>query len=342
MRVFTVNHLKLAAVWILTALLPLGSATAADERQSLEELRNTVVNMLQALVEKGVITREQAAQMVKQAQDKAAADAAALAKSDAGAVRVPYVPQIVKDEISKQVAQEVKPQVIAGVVEQAKTEKWGIPGALPEWLSRVRVYGDVTLRAQEDLYSKNNSQQILDYNSINQAGSFAAAGPNALLNTTEDRERLRLRARLGVEAQISPTLTAGIRLSSGSLTDPGSESQTLGTYADRYTVGIDQAYLRWVSSAAPGLPALSAVGGRFSNPWYSPTELIFARDLQFEGLSSTARWGFGAETMRIVRNYSVLWEPFRCSKCRWPIRKANGWSERSSERICVGTTVSST
>ena len=80
-------------------------AYAADERQSLEELRNTVVNLLQALVDQGVISREKAQQMVKAAQDKAAADAAAVAKSDEGAVRVPYVPQIVKDEIAKQVAE---------------------------------------------------------------------------------------------------------------------------------------------------------------------------------------------------------------------------------------------
>ncbi len=36
------------------------SAASADEKQSLEELRNTVINLLQALVAKGVMTREQA------------------------------------------------------------------------------------------------------------------------------------------------------------------------------------------------------------------------------------------------------------------------------------------
>ena len=94
---------NVAALSLALVLAPLSSALAADERQSLEELRNTVINLLQVLVEQGVITREKAAQMVKSAQDKAAAEAAALAKTDEGAVRVPYVPQIVKDEIAKQV-----------------------------------------------------------------------------------------------------------------------------------------------------------------------------------------------------------------------------------------------
>src|SRR5580693_405057 len=144
--------LRALGVFLALAFAPALACRAADERQSLEELRNTVVNLLQALVDQGVISREKAAQMVKAAQDKAAADAAAVAKSDEGAVRVPYVPQIVKDEIAKQVEQEVKPAVVADVVKDAKTEQWGIPGALPEWLNRTRLYGEVTLREESLFY----------------------------------------------------------------------------------------------------------------------------------------------------------------------------------------------
>src|ERR1700749_2916273 len=116
-----------AGALLLAALVSVTPAFAADnaaQEQSLDELRNTVVNLLQALVDKGLLTREQAQQMGKQAQDKAAADAAAQvarnaeqAKEDQNAVRVPYVPQIVKDEISKEVAQTVKPAVVADVVD---------------------------------------------------------------------------------------------------------------------------------------------------------------------------------------------------------------------------------
>jgi len=141
-----VKFLRALLMSLGLALAPVAACLAADERQSLEELRNTVINLLQTLVDQGVITREKAEQMVKAAQQKAAADAAALAKSDEGAVRVPYVPQIVQDQIAKQVEQQVKPDVVADVVSQAKTEKWGVPGALPDWLSRIRISGSVTLR----------------------------------------------------------------------------------------------------------------------------------------------------------------------------------------------------
>jgi len=293
-----INQLVVAVVALLLATSPLQAAEGESERQSLEELRNTVVNLLQALVDKGLLTRDQAAGLVKQAQDKAAADVAAEAarsaateKAEANAVRVPYVPQIVKDEISKQVADQVQPAVVASVVKEAKEEKWGVPGALPEWLTRMRLFGDVTLRAQTDMYASDNGL-ILDFNSINQAGGIGKVA-DPFLDTTSDRERLRLRARLGVEADITPTITAYIRLSSGSLTDPGSESQTLGSYGARDPVAFDQAYILWNSSPVGTLATWTAEGGRMPNPWFSPTELVYARDLGFDGVASTMRLGWG-------------------------------------------------
>src|SRR5580692_11007080 len=199
------NHWAAAGCSALLLLAP--AARAADdaaEKQSVEEVRNTVINLLQALVDKGLLTREQAQQLVKQATDKAAADAAALAaknaaqaKEDENAVRVPYVPQIVKDEISKQVAEEVKPAVVADVVKEAKEEKWGVPGALPEWLSRVHVFGDVTFREQSDIFPRDNlPNTIPDYNGLNAGGGFQTTPANQqYLDTTQDRNRLRLRAR---------------------------------------------------------------------------------------------------------------------------------------------------
>src|SRR5271163_2584540 len=156
MSMFNAKAMRAMAVSMSLVLAPAIASRAADERQSLEELRNTVINLLQALVDQGVISRDKAEQMVKSAQEKAAAAAAATAKTDEGAVRVPYVPQIVKDEIAKQVAEQVKPDVVADVVNEAKTEKWGVPGALADWLTRTRISGSVTLREEDITFPKNN------------------------------------------------------------------------------------------------------------------------------------------------------------------------------------------
>ncbi|MEJ0004911.1 MAG: putative porin [Steroidobacteraceae bacterium] len=285
--------LRTMAAATVLALAPIASALAADERQSLEELRNTVVNLLNALVDQGVISREKAAQMVKAAQDKAAADAAAVAKSDEGAVRVPYVPQIIKDEIAKQVADEVKPGVVADVLKDAKSEAWGVPGALPEWLSRISLFGDVTIREEGIFYDADNAQgTYLNYFAINQAGGESKAGTNAFLDTTENRLRTRGRVHLGVEADITSSITAGARIATGTTSDLVSETQTLaspGTYA----FGLDELYVRADERNDQKFPWLSVVAGRFLNPYETPTDLIFNKDLTFTGVAATGRFGLG-------------------------------------------------
>jgi hypothetical protein len=266
---------------------------AADERQSLEELRNTVINLLQALVDQGVISREKAEQMVKSAQDKAAASAAALAKADEGAVRVPYVPQIVKDEIAKQVAEEIKPQVVAGVVDQAKTEKWGVPAALPDWLGRIRLSGNVTVRGEDILFSRDNvPDTVFNYYAINTAGGAPRAGANEFENLTVNRPRIRGRARFAVESDVSDSFTTGLRLVTGNTSDLVSQSQTLDGVAP-YTVGLDQLYIRFDERNAQRFPWFSLTGGRFLNPYGTPTDLIFHKDLTFTGFAATGRWGLG-------------------------------------------------
>lgn len=292
----------LAALLGLVISIP---ASAASEQQSLEELRDTVINLLQALVDQGVMTKQKAEQLVKQAQTKASADLAARTQEEQGSVRVPYVPEIVKQEISKQVAEQVRPAVAADVIQQAKSEGWGVPGALPDWLKHVRIAGELTLRGQADLYGHGNDLgcppgtlfgncTILDFNAINQAGGFARAGTaTAFLNINQDRYRMRARARLGAEVDLSDSWHAGIRLASGVLQDPSSESQNLGSEFGRYTVGLDEVYLRWDARTADKFSYATVNGGRFLNPFFSPTELVYARELAFDGVAATGRIGFG-------------------------------------------------
>jgi hypothetical protein len=292
----TVIASRLTTLFVALALAPVVTCHAADERQSLEELRNTVVNLLQVLVEQGVITREKATQMVQAAQTKAAADAAALAKADEGAVRVPYVPQIVKDEIAKQVTEELKPAVVADVVQEAKTEQWGVPGALPEWLTRTRISGDATLREEGIFYDKSNAQNTyLNYYAINLAGGDAKAGTSEFELATGDRIRTRARVHLEVDSTLSDTITAGMRLATGNTSDLVSQSQTLDSPAP-YAFGLDELFIRADERTSSKFPWLSVVGGRFLNPYETPTDLIFHKDLTFTGVATTARIGFGDGT----------------------------------------------
>lgn len=277
------------------------AALAQDaEAQSLDELRNTVINLLDALVQKGVMTREQAQAMVQTAQSKAEAAAKVRAEQEAAekdAVRVTNVPQFVRDEISKQVSAQLKPEVTREVVAQAKAEKWGVPGALPEWVSGIRLYGDMRVRLQQDsqemtqipeagcLVNTDPNTCVIDYQQSNEKGEVVYR------NITAERLRERIRLRVGLEAKIADGVTANARLASGSASDPVSTNQTLGMYNGRYALGIDQAYLRF-DSGDRKLPWMTVIGGRNPNPFVS-TDLVWDPDLSFDGVLATWRIGLG-------------------------------------------------
>jgi Putative porin len=301
------------AVWLgMACILPAWGASDQQEAQSLEELRNTVINLLQALVEQGVISKEKAQELVQKAEEKAKAAMAAQAaqkaeqeKQEQGAIRVPYVPEVVRKEIEKEVAQEVRPAVANDVVQEAKTEGWGVPGALPEWIKQVRIFGDITARGQADLYGHMNSNgcpptalygncTVLDYNTINADGGITKAGTNAYLNINQDRWRMRMRARLGALAELDDHWSAVVRLDSGTLTDPSSESQNIGSEFARYPIGLGQMYIRYDARTRSQFDYLNVEVGKFPNPFFSPTELVYQRDnVAFDGLATTGRVGFG-------------------------------------------------
>ena len=87
---------KYLSLWI-AAMVATGSAHADDERTSLEVMRQTTLNLIDVLVETGALTREKADELVKKAEQDAAKKVAQ--KKPDTAVRVQYVPEVVKNEI---------------------------------------------------------------------------------------------------------------------------------------------------------------------------------------------------------------------------------------------------
>src|SRR5262249_33791351 len=149
-----------------------------------------------------------------------AAAVAATEQAEAGAVRVPYVPEVVKNEIRAQVAQDLKSEVTNEVLEQAKQEDWAIPGALPDWIKRMRFYGDIRLRGQTDLYPDDNAQGVyIAFLTVSDTGGIGKAGAAALVNTEEERDRLRARLRFGMETELGYGWTSGFRLATGNARD---------------------------------------------------------------------------------------------------------------------------
>ena len=287
------RSLKLLPLLISAALSGLMLPAHADDRSEVEQLRATQQELLKALMDAGLISREKADEILRKGQARAAAadaaPAAPVAPAPAAAeapkakvVRVPYVSEAVKAEMREQIRQDV--------LAQAHQERWGEPGALPGWLSSLSFEGDLRVRFQRDLFGASNNppddaQGGFAYQTSN--GNVLAWAPD-LTNTQTDRDRMTLRGRFGVRSRLSDEVSAGLRLSTGSASSPVGASQTLGTNFNKYGTYMDQAYLRYDRHGE-----VMAVAGRFGNPFYG-TDLTWPDDLNFDGVAVSWRPALGA------------------------------------------------
>jgi hypothetical protein len=277
---FTQKPLHKAMVGVFVGLLAAGQPALADDRESLETLRETTLNLIDALVEQGIFSREKADAMVKAAQAKAAKTAAREKPKGAAPVRVQYVPEIVKTEIREQLRQEV--------LAQAKAERWAEPNAVPSWLDRIKWEGDIRVRYQMEEFAKSNAtpdDYFLALTSSPETTRAAGFIPVSA-NTQTDRERFRVRARLAMLAKVSGDWSAGVRLATGTTSDRVSTNQTLGQDFNKYQFLVDRAYLKY-----DPVEWLSVTGGRVPNPWMS-TDLVWDEDLNFEGFAATFKPSF--------------------------------------------------
>jgi hypothetical protein len=107
----------------------------------------------------------------------------------------------------------------------------------------------------------------LRYENIDQHNHYAAL-------TLYDRERYRL--RLGADYTYSDHLKAGFELESGTTDD--SANQTLGATFSKSSINVGKIYLQYQP-----VDWLTAVAGKFSNPWYTTTDMVYSFDLNPEG-----------------------------------------------------------
>jgi hypothetical protein len=295
---------------VALALCSLVGVVQAGEKEELLKLRETTTTLIKELVKQGVLTEKVAIDMLNKAEGATVPDPSGQAAKDAantppepGEVRVPYVPQFVKDEIRQQVRTELREQVVGDVMQKAKNEKWGIPDALPDWVNRFTLSGDIRLRSQNDFMSGDNAYlQYLNYQAINaNGGPFNRNSQNDFINTTKDRQRFRERVRLAIDAKITDNLKAGIRLATSNQPDPVSTNQTMGNTGSQYNFNLDRAYLKYDAVNDEGFKWLTLTGGRIANPWYvgggeftGGSELVWDTDLSFEGFAMTARHSLGS------------------------------------------------
>ncbi|MCE9543584.1 MAG: putative porin, partial [Verrucomicrobia bacterium] len=298
---------------------------AASAPPPVAPSENVTLNLINRLVQRGILTKEDAGDLIRQAKEDAqrasqqtqvaqqaatqaataqqmAMEAAAPPSSDE-AVSVSYVPEIVKAEMRD----EIKRDVMAA----AQSEGWTQPN-VPEWVRKFRPFMDFRFRYQGIYFPDGNSDNPLDtlnFNAINTGQPFNISQANGnqsppigypTYDTTQNRQQMRIRFRFGADINLGDNFTGGFRLGTGQNGSPVSENQTLGASQNgqfggaggnfsNYAIWLDRAFLKYELGEDPDRMA-AITFGRFDNPFYTPSTIMWANDIAFDGIAAQARY----------------------------------------------------
>ena len=286
--------------------------------------QNVTINLINRLVQRGVLTAEDAKELiamaendaeVARAQAAAAQQTAAAAEVRASAaqaavaqiaatpnspaesvagddeVRVTYVPEIVKQQLRDEIRDEL--------MSRAGKDNWAPPRTLPEWIFRYRFFGDVRSRYDGSFFpsGNDNTGAFPNFNAINTGPPFDVTGTqfSPQINVDQNRTRFRLRVRFGAAVDLTENFSAGLRIATGENNSPvttnqsfGLANQAQGGNFSKYAIWLDRGFLSYQIGGELGNDFAVTVG-RFDNPFFSVSEIIWDDDLGFDGIAVHAK-----------------------------------------------------
>ncbi|MHB1080666.1 MAG: putative porin [Prosthecobacter sp.] len=276
--------------------------------QAMTPSQNVTLNLINRLVQKGILTHGEASDLIKGAEEDAAfakAQAQALAETqaavaaqtamppvqpDAEEVRVTYIPESVKAQIRDQLRTEV--------FAQARAQHWAAPGSVPEWTQRIKMFGDVRTLYQGFSYpdGNNNTGVFPNFNLINTGQPFDVSPTSTVfspqLNVDKHRDTYLMRMRLGFDIDLEDGFTAGIRFATGSTNTPVSTNQALaaagpggqGGNFSKYQLWLDRAFVKYDASLSQD-SHIAFWLGRFDNLFMTSSEIMWDEDVALDGVA---------------------------------------------------------
>ncbi|MGH8417727.1 MAG: putative porin [Pseudomonas sp.] len=164
--------------------------------------------------------------------------------------------ELAKDQQAQQQAQKATADQIAAA--QTKSADLSAFEQKVAWAAKTQFKGDVRVRQETiKIDGQNNSQ---------------------------DKDRQRIRARLGAYTEINPQVSTGIRIATGGSNDARSTNQDLDGYFVKKDLWLDMGYIDYHPTA---LPNLHIIGGKMAQPWVSMGDIIWDSDINPEGLAAT-------------------------------------------------------
>jgi hypothetical protein len=159
-----------------------------------------------------------------------------------------------------------------------KVEKKSASFSNLEWAERIKIKGDMRFRHETENVDDGTSR-------------------------TNEEDRLRIRARVGVYAQVNDNVKAGIRLvtSSGSAT---STNLSLENDFRSTNAGIDLGYIDWAPEMLGG--DTNIVVGKMKKQWDSVNDVIWDGDTNPEGAAIKSKIKLSGITLMPSAGYYVL------------------------------------
>jgi hypothetical protein len=164
--------------------------------------------------------------------------------------------ELAKDQQVQQQAQQATANQIAAA--QAKAADFSAFEKQVAWATKTQFKGDVRVRQETvKIDGQSNSQ---------------------------DKNRQRIRARLGAFTEINPQVSTGIRIATGGDNKANSTNVDLDNYFTKKDLWLDLGYIDYHPDA---IKNLHLIGGKMNQPWVSMGDIIWDSDINPEGLAAT-------------------------------------------------------
>ncbi|WP_285416955.1 putative porin [Pseudomonas sp. efr-133-TYG-5] len=189
--------------------------------------------------------------------------------------------ELAKDQKAQQIAQQAQQETNEQVAAVAKkTNEQSAFDQKLAWAAKTQFKGDVRIR-QETVKIDGESN-----------------------NGGRDKDRQRIRARLGAYTEINPQVDTGIRIATGGGDDARSTNQDMDNYFDKKQIWLDLGYIDYHPDA---IKNLHVIGGKMLQPWVSMGDVIWDSDINPEGLAVTYKYPLGssAELFGSLGNYTL-------------------------------------
>ena len=155
----------------------------------------------------------------------------------------------------------------------------------------------------ESLVANDKRQQSQLSNLADLAGRFRLSGDIRVRGEaykqdgTQDRNRARIRVRLGLDGLLNQDFMGGVAIATGSQGDPTTTNETLTNAFDRKTIALDRGYIAYNPVAHSWL---SVTAGKFPYLWQR-TSVTGDPDLNPEGFDQKLSFNFHGP----VQNFTI-------------------------------------